>query len=163
MCGRVPAYRCAEDLFEAARSAAAELSAIARHMDALRSRTGLAAASVAAGVSGTPGDPCGTDASVAAMDYERRMAPRVAENRALLSLACSLLYGDGGGGAAALVGYAKADAVWWRYVDARPWCEVAEAVGTSKPTAMRWAREVFDVVDAVGIERAMAGTGVAEG
>lgn len=60
------------------------------------------------------------------------------------------------------MGSAVADAISFRYVDARPWSEVAALLGYS-----RWSvnslrdlcQRGFDAIDALGWERAIEGMG----
>ena len=71
------------------------------------------------------------------IDYESRMAERIEQDYRLLDMACAVLYGreSGKGGVDALMGSAVADCISFRYVDARPWSEVAALLGYS-----RWSR-----------------------
>ena len=98
------------------------------------------------------------------IDYEARMSERIEQDYALLDMACAVLYGreSGKGGVDALMGSAVADCISFRYVDARPWSEVAVLLGYS-----RWSRRSlrdmcqrgFDRIDSLGWERAIEGVG----
>ena len=98
------------------------------------------------------------------IDYEQRMAERLEADYALIDLACRVLYGSesGKGGVDALMGSAVADCISFRYVDARPWPEVAALLGYS-----RWSvnslrdlcQRGFDAIDSLGWERVVDGVG----
>lgn len=98
------------------------------------------------------------------IDYETRMSERIEQDYRLLDMACSVLYGreSGKGGVDKLMGSAVADCISFRYVDARPWREVAALMGYS-----RWSRRSlrdmcqrgFDCIDSYGFERVIDGMG----
>lgn len=82
----------------------------------------------------------------------------------LLDLACRALYGEdsGKGGLDALMGSAVADCISFRYVDARPWKEVATLMGYSHASwhALRdMCQRGFDAIDSLGWEQAIEGVG----
>lgn len=109
--------------------------------------------------------PDRTDATDARIDYEARMRERIAYDYELIDLAVSVLYGRdaGRGGVESLMGSAVADCMSFRYVDARPWSEVATLAGYSPSECRRKCMEGMDAVDALGLERCVAGCGTAEG
>ena len=154
-------YTCARDLFEAARDASIDRDAAAdqlRKMDARRFSTARRTDGTTS--RGTPTD--GSGASVAFLDFEKAARRRIAEDDELLRLATAVLFGrEGAGGAASLVPARNADVVFQRYVAALQWNKVAAVCGVSPATAKRMAAEVFDVVDAYGVERVVEGVGVA--
>ena len=154
-------YSCAFDLFEAAKAAAVEIRRVERMIAALRgaetSRGPGAPVS-----SGSVADPMArTDAR---MDYEAMWERRLAESRALVGYATSVLYGDGGaGGLASLADPVCADAIFWHYIMACPWRDVAGLVGLSASQARMKALTGLEIVDACGFDAAMRGEGMAEG
>lgn len=154
-------YSCARDLFEAARDASLDREAAARqlrHLDSRRFSTARRTDGMPSGH--VPSD--GTAASVAYLDFEAAAKRRVAEDDALLLLATRVLFGaDGMGGAASLISAQHADVVFHRYISAYTWDKAASVCGVAPTTAKRMASELFDTVDAYGVERAVAGVGMA--
>lgn len=160
---RLEDYRDARDFFEAVREASREAERTRLTLLQMEAREGARAQTYAERVSvgGERDRMAQTDAR---MDYEARMRERIEEDYALLDLACRVLYGEesGKGGVDALMGSAVADAINFRYVDARPWPEVAALLGYS-----RWSRRSlrdlcqrgFDCIDSLGWERAIEGVG----
>ena len=105
-----------------------------------------------------------TASTDARMDYEERVRERLEEDYALIDLACRVLYGEesGKGGVEALMGSTVADAISFRYVDARPWSEVAALLGYSRwsvNSLRNLCQRGFDAIDALGWERAIEGMG----
>lgn len=156
-------YRDARDFFEAVREASREAERTRLTLLRMEAREGARAQTYAERVSvGGERDRMAT--TDARMDYEGRMRERIEADYALLDLACRVLYGEesGKGGVDRLMGSAVADCISFRYVDARPWPEVAALLGYS-----RWSRrslrdlcqQGFDAVDALGWERAIEGIG----
>ena len=156
-------YARAEDFFEAVRDASREAERMRLTLMQMEVREGVRAQGYEAlGRSGNASDRAA--AIDARLDYEGRMRERIEEDYALIDLACRVLYGEesGKGGVDRLMGSAVADCMSFRYVDARPWSEVAALLGYS-----RWSRrslrdlcqQGFDAVDALGWERVVDGVG----
>ncbi len=156
-------YPSARDFFEAVRDASREAERTRLTLLQMESREGVRAQGYEPRVSvgGNSDKMATTDAR---MDYEARMSERIEADYALIDMACELLYGreSGKGGVDALMGSAVADCISFRYVDARPWPEVAALLGYS-----RWSvnslrdmcQRGFDAIDALGWERVVEGVG----
>ena len=156
-------YASAEDFFEAVRQASREAERTRLTLMQMEAREGARAQTYAERVSvgGERDHMAQTDSRI---DYEARMAERIEQDYKLLDMACAVLYGreSGKGGVDALMGSAVADCISFRYVDARPWSEVAALMGYS-----RWSRRSlrdlcqkgFDRIDSLGWERAIEGVG----
>ena len=156
-------YASAEDFFEAVRQASREAERTRLTLLQMEAREGVRAQSYEPRVmvGGERDHMAHTDSRI---DYEARMSERIEEDYALLDMACAVLYGreSGKGGVDALMGSAVADCISFRYVDARPWKEVAALMGYS-----RWSRRSlrdmcqrgFDRIDSLGWERAIEGVG----
>ena len=156
-------YASAEDFFEAVRNASREAERTRLTLLQMEAREGVRAQGYEPRVSmgGNADKMAATDSRI---DYESRMAERIEQDYALLDMACAVLYGreSGKGGVDALMGSAVADCISFRYVDARPWSEVAALMGYS-----RWSRRSlrdmcqrgFDCIDSLGWERAIEGVG----
>ncbi len=156
-------YRDAEDFFRAVRDASREAERTRLTLMQMESREGVRAQGYEPRVSvgGERDRMAHTDSRI---DYEARMAERIEADYALLDLACRVLYGkeSGKGGVDRLMGSAVADCISFRYVDARPWSEVAALMGYS-----RWSvnslrdmcQRGFDAIDSLGWERAIEGMG----
>lgn len=160
---RLEDYRDARDFFESVREASKEAERTRLTLLQMEAREGACAQTYAERVSvGGERDRMAT--TDARMDYEGRMRDRIEEDYALLDLACRVLYGEesGKGGLDALMGSAVADCISFRYVDARPWSEVAALLGYS-----RWSvnslrdlcQQGFDAIDSLGWDRMMEGVG----
>ena len=156
-------YSNARDFFETVREASREAERTRLTLLQMEAREGVRAQGYEAqGRSGHMSDR--TAATDSRLDYEGRMRERIEADYALIDLACRVLYGEesGKGGVDALMGSAVADCISFRYVDARPWSEVAALMGYS-----RWSRrslrdlcqQGFDAVDALGWERVVDGVG----
>ena len=154
-------YTCAKDLFDAARDAALDREAATRQLAHLDSRR----FSMERRTDGTPSAHTATDgigASVAFLDFEAAVRRRLAEDDEVLKLATAVLYGsDGDSGASSLVSGRHADVVFNRYVRPHAWNKAAAICNVAPATARRMASELFDIVDAYGIERAIEGAGIA--
>lgn len=160
---RLEDYSNARDFFESVREASREAERTRLTLLQMEAREGARAQTYAERVSvgGERDRMAQTDAR---MDYEERMRERIEEDYALLDLACRVLYGEesGKGGVDRLMGSAVADCISFRYVDARPWPEVAALMGYS-----RWSRRSlrdlcqrgFETIDSLGWERAIEGVG----
>ena len=156
-------YSNARDFFEAVREASREAERTRLTLLRMEAREGARAQTYAERVSvgGERDRMAHTDSRI---DYETRMAERIEQDYRLLDLACRVLYGEesGKGGVDRLMGSTVADCISFRYVDARPWPEVAALLGYS-----RWSRrslrdlcqQGFDAIDALGWERAIEGIG----
>lgn len=94
--------------------------------------------------------------------FEAAVRRRLAEDDEVLKLATAVLYGsDGDSGASSLVSGRHADVVFNRYVRPHTWNKAAAICNVAPATARRMASELFDIVDAYGIERAIEGAGIA--
>ena len=156
-------YASAEDFFEAVRQASREAERTRLTLLQMEAREGVRAQGYEPRVmvGGERDRMAATDSRI---DYETRMAERIEEDYALLDMACAVLYGreSGKGGVDRLMGSDVADCISFRYVDARPWSEVAALMGYS-----RWSRRSlrdmcqrgFDRIDSLGWERAIEGVG----
>lgn len=160
---RLEDYSDARGFFEAVREASREAERTRLTLLQMEAREGVRAQGYEAqGRSGHMSDR--TAATDARIDHEARMAERIEWDYKLIDLACAVLYGreSGKGGVDALMGSAVADCISFRYVDARPWPEVAALMGYS-----RWSvnslrdmcQRGFDAIDALGWERAIEGIG----
>ena len=156
-------YRCARDLFEAARDAACEMRAAREQLARLESRALHLPSPLSGDGRGGRRDVNGTAASNDHVDYESSLRARLADDAKLLDAAMAVAYGpDGKGGVAALLGSCYADALFWRYLKAEPWETCARMCCTSVRTARRRACAAFDAVDGVGLVNAVNGNGIAE-
>lgn len=156
-------YPSAEEFFESVREASREAERTRLTLMQMEAREGVRAQGYEPRVmvGGERDHMAHTDSRI---DYERRMAERIEQDYALLDMACAVLYGleSDKGGLEALMGSAVADCISFRYVDARPWREVAALMGYS-----RWSRRSlrdmcqrgFDRIDSLGWERAIDGVG----
>ena len=158
-------YRDARDFFESVRDASREAERTRLTLLQMEAREGARAQTYAERVSvgGERDKMAQTDAR---MDYEERMRERIEQDYRLLDMACQVLYGreSGKGGVDRLMGSAVADCISFRYVDARPWSEVAALLGYS-----RWSvrslrclcQQGFDAIDFFGWDNVLGGTGSA--
>ena len=156
-------YRDARDFFESVREASREAERTRLTLLQMEAREGVRAQSYQPRISigGERDKMAATDSRI---DYEARMAERIEADYQLLDMACAVLYGreSGKGGVDALMGSAVADCISFRYVDARPWREVAELMGYS-----RWSRrslrdlcqQGFDAIDFFGWDNVLGGVG----
>ena len=156
-------YATAEDFFEAVRDASREAERTRLTLMRMEAREGVRAQGYEPRVSvgGNADKMATTDSRI---DYEARMAERIEDDYHLLDMACAVLYGreSGKGGVDALMGSAVADCISFRYVDARPWSEVAALMGYS-----RWSRnslrdmcqQGFDAIDFFGWDNVLGGMG----
>lgn len=156
-------YASAEDFFEAVRHASCEAERTRLTLLQMEAREGVRAQGYEPRVSvgGERDHMAHTDARI---DYEARMSERIEQDYRLLDMACELLYGSESekGGLDALMGSAVADCISFRYVDARPWKEVAALMGYSHASwrALRdMCQQGFDAIDSLGWERAIEGVG----
>lgn len=156
-------YASAEDFFESVRQASREAERTRLTLMQMESREGVRAQGYEPRVmvGGNSDKMAPTDARI---DYEARMAERIEADYQLIDMACAVLYGreSGKGGVDALMGSAVADCISFRYVDARPWKEVAALMGYSR-WSWRSLRDMcqrgFDCIDSYGFERVIEGMG----
>ena len=156
-------YRDARDFFESVREASRESERTRLTLLQMEAREGVRAQGyeprVMVGCNSDKMAP--TDARI---DYEGRMAERIEQDYRLLDMACALLYGreSGKGGVDKLMGSAVADCISFRYVDARPWSEVAALMGYSR-WSVRSLRDLcqqgFNAIDFFGWENVLGGVG----
>ena len=156
-------YASAEDFFDTVRDASREAERTRLTLLQMEAREGVRAQSYEPRVM-VGGERDRMTATDSRIDYEARMAERIEQDYRLLDMACAVLYGreSGKGGVDALMGSAVADCISFRYVDARPWSEVAALLGYS-----RWSRRSlrdmcqrgFETIDSLGWERAIGGVG----
>ena len=155
-------YRDARELFECARSAAIEMERTERQLaerDAQQVRWGI---SYTEG-HGTNTDPNGMHSTLALVDFEAQAKRRIRRCERVLSVATACCYGRGGvGGIADVLGSVYADALMWRYLDARPWPVVAAKLFISESTARRYCATALETMDALGMDNIMHGSGIAE-
>lgn len=160
---RLEDYRDAREFFETVREASKEAERTRLTLLQMEAREGARAQTYAERVSvgGERDRMAQTDAR---MDYEERMRERIEEDYALIDLACRVLYGEesGKGGLDALMGSAVADCMSFRYVDARPWEEVAALTGYSAKQCQRLCAVGLDACDFFGWANLVGGVGDAE-
>ena len=156
-------YASAEDFFESVRQASREAERTRLTLLQMEAREGVRAQGYEPRVmvGGERDKMAATDSRI---DYEARMQERIEQDYQLLDMACAVLYGreSGKGGVDALMGSAVADCISFRYVDARPWSEVAALMGYS-----RWSRrslrdlcqQGFDAIDFFGWDNVLGGVG----
>lgn len=155
-------YATAKDLFEAARDAVRERAAASAQLEHMRARRMLGSKPVGWSGGAQRRDVNGTSASNDLVDFEAMMRGRLAEDERLLDFAARVAYGeDGRGGVAALLGTGYADVLFWRYLNAETWVACGNMCHVAPATAKRRAMCALDAVDAVGIERAIDGQGIA--
>ena len=160
---RLEDYSDARGFFEAVREASREAERTRLTLMRMEAREGVRAQGYEAqGRSGHASDR--TAATDARIDHETRMAERIDEDYALIDLACKVLYGEesGKGGVDRLMGSAVADCISFRYVDARPWPEVAALTGYSERQCQRLCAVGMDACDFFGWTNLVDGVGNAE-
>ena len=154
-------YADTQSFFEAVRRAALEMERAERQVARMRAAEGVHGQGY--GMGGRSGDVDSTAATDARIDYECIMEARIDEDRELVKRARRVCYGeDGSGGVRSLLNSVASDALWLRYGMGKPWEETARTLGVDRKTARRWCDTAFDVIDAVGMSSAIAGSGVAE-
>ena len=160
LCG----YGSARELFAAVRDAALEGRRAERTLERMRAAEGVRAQGYEPRVSGGGAPSSGMGATDARMDQEARLSGRLEQDRALLDLAGSVIYGAdaGRGGVDALMGSAVADAMWWRYCAAEGWGQVADRLGYSVRQTSRLVDQGTDAVDFFGVRNCACGVGMAE-
>jgi len=149
----------ARDLFESAREASHDAECVRLQLAELEA----GAESVGGGgfdprVRSTPDPHRMESRAVARADREAALRDRMRADRALVDLACRVLYGtDDETGLSVLVPEWWCDVLWWRYLDEAKWGSVARAVGYSEQRCRQVAEAALDVVDSWGIVATMQG------
>lgn len=156
-------YASAEDFFEAVREASREAERTRLTLLQMEAREGVRAQGYEARVT-VGGERDKMTATDSRIDYAARMRERIEADYALLDMACAVLYGreSGKGGVDALMGSAVADCISFRYVDARPWREVAALTGYSERQCQRLCAVGMDACDFFGWTNLVDGVGNAE-
>lgn len=153
-------YTSAREFFHAVRDASREAERTRLTLMRMEAAEGVRAQGYEAqGRSGHRADDrARTDAR---LDFERRMDGRIRADYELIDLACRVLYGEtsGKGGVDRLMGSAVADCMSFRYVDARPWSEVAALTGYSERQAARLVQQGLDACDFFGMANCVGGKG----
>ena len=154
-------YASARDLFDAARDAAMECERTRQMLLRMEhAAEGIGGASFEPRVR-TTSEPDRMGSRVAAMiDREDAWRARIEEDERVMAFACRVLYGAdevGGGGVDTLLGSAYADVLWWRYLAAEQWDEVARLMAFSVRHVIDLAGTALDFVDANGIANTIAG------
>lgn len=116
----------------------------------LKAREGAKTQSYVPGCNGAAADLM--DSISSRIDFERRLAARIAESRSAVDEACAVLYGtDDHGGLAKFKGNRYADAVCMVYCQAMTWSDAAAVMQCSP----KWCRELcnsaFAAIDSVGM------------
>lgn len=160
---RLEDYSDARGFFEAVREASREAERTRLTLLQMEAREGVRAQ----GYSLTGRRMSKWDAMEAVndrIDLEDVMAERLEADYALIDLACRVLYGEepGKGGVDKLMGSVVADCLSFRYVDARPWSEVAELMGYSAKQCQRLCAVGLDACDFFGWINLVGGVGNAE-
>lgn len=154
----------ARELFDLARDCARDAEAVRRHLAQMEAREGVRGMDYSKPNIQSTTTSTGFPATEARMDYERAKQRQVELDEGVMDAACAVLWGDDmRGGAAALTSETHAQVVWWHWLALAPWNTVAEQVSLSERQCQRMAQEIFETIDGVGIDHAMAGIGVAEG
>lgn len=155
-------YQDARDFFGAVRQAAVEVERYERRVQRMESAEGVRAQGYQPGSRSARNDAMAkTDARI---DYEERMRPRMERDYLLIDLACRICYGeDAKKGVAELLGPEYADVLWWYYCCGWSWSRTAGVLKSSATTVRRWRDVAMDTVDGMGVRRALAGEGIAEG
>lgn len=148
-------YATAYELFEAARDAAQQNESMRRRIE----RMEMAEQSSGQGEPVSKGSIADRMARIdARLDLEEDFRQAMDENWALIDHATSVLYGaDMQTGLAKAFGIQYADAIWWRYLAAAKWDDVADALSISRRTAVSRVQVGIDFIDANGIEATIAG------
>ena len=155
----VEAWDDARGLFETARAAAQECERTRRMLRAMEDAEGATGGGMGARVSrGSVSDPMRrVDARI---DKEALWQRRIEDNERVMDRATCVLYGaeqDGRGGIDAALGSVYADVLWWRYLAAESWDDVARMVGYSPRRCAELQAIAFDYVDSVGVAGAIRG------
>ena len=145
----------AREVFESAAKAARRLTVVDAELDAMNEawRHGDW---LGIGSKGTHGDPTASRAGYCmsrskALEQEREALKATIEDAQALA-----------NGVGELLGKGYEDALLLRYVEDKPWQQVADALGVCLKTAHNRVNTALDTVDALGRARVMAGRGMAE-
>lgn len=138
----------ARDYFTMARRAALELQRIDAEFSRLADARNLKAQGYADGRASLSDAQAASDAYI---DAERALDGLRAPHRAVLDDATTLLYGPRArAGVAKLLGAKYADVLCWRWLQLRPWREIARDFGRS----VRWCQQIqetaFNWMDSTG-------------
>ncbi|MEE1045454.1 MAG: hypothetical protein U0L51_08210 [Olegusella sp.] len=153
-------YQRAKDLFVAAGEAERDARVCARRLEALGLPRG------GSGISVSRGPATDGSARLAAQIDERDdLERRIAQDAEVTDMARRVLYGEpeGTGGVAALLGREHADCVKLHYIDGLSYQKASVALMLSRRTVVRRCDESLELVDALGMARAIEGVGFAEG
>lgn len=156
-------FASARDLFESAREASRDMARIRRQLDAMEHRaSSLGSGGFEPRVRSTHDPDRMGGAVVTKVDMEERLRERYDDDRRLVDMATSVLYGDeGGGGLWALVGW-RADAIAQHYLHDLTWAQVGDLLCYSEQHVWREAMAALETCDAWGIDAVMQGRGRAE-
>lgn len=152
----------AREFFCAVRRAAADADRISRELARMEAAEGVRAQGYESVGRGSRADVNGRGATIARMDYERRVSKRREEDYALVDFACDVIYGSGQtgmGGIDALLGSAVADMVWWRFCACASWSEVAGHCELSVRRCQELVDAAMDTCDAYGVPAMREGLG----
>ena len=145
----------AREVFEIAAKAARRLTVVDAELDAM-GESWRRGEWLGSGAKGWHGDPTSGQAG-----YRMRRSKALEQEREALKAtiedARTLANGVG-----ELLGKGYEDALLYRYVENKPWQQVADALGVCLKTAHNRANTALDTVDALGRARVLAGRGVAE-
>ncbi len=145
----------AREQFEEAARAARKLPAVESELAAL-GESWRRGEWLGSGAKGWHGDPTASRAGYrmgrsAALEQEREALRAVIEDARTLA-----------NGVGELLGKGYEDALLYRYVEDKPWQQVADALGVCLKTAHNRVNTACDTVDALGRARVLAGRGMAE-
>lgn len=145
----------AREQFEEAARAARKLPAVESELAAL-GESWRRGEWLGSGAKGWHGDPTANRAEYRmrrskALDAERESLRAVIEDAQALARGVGELLGKG-----------YEDALLYRYVENKPWQQVADALGVCLKTAHNRVNTALDTVDALGRVRVLAGRGMAE-
>lgn len=146
-------YRDSRELFAAVRDASRETQRHRRTLERMEAGEGVrGSGGFEPRVRSSAADVNGTARTLARVDYEASVERRIEEDWRLIDLGCALLYGreSGRGGVEALMGGVVADCIYFRFVAAESWAEVAAHVGYSKSQCRRFTEQGMDGIDFFG-------------
>lgn len=159
-------YTSARDFFAATQNAAKEIEAAALTLERLHVRELPHAQSYSPKITGASAsaDPSQLNATDVRILFEERTRLTIEADRRLLDAGAGLMFGsenastkneheDGGStraGVYSLVGFAAADVVFQRAIQARKWAAIAHACGRSVAWCKLRYNVVCDTVDAYG-------------
>lgn len=142
----------AREYFEQVRESVAEVERARDMLETMLAAEGARVQQYAPTFGGGDGD--GMDKINRRIEFEQRLQRRVEEVSAMLDEATAILYGnDGNGGLAKLKGNRYADVLCMAYIQAMPWCEVAEVMRCSQSWCRQLTKYAFTCIDAAGFAR----------